>query len=367
MKRIRRPYKYKRFQRKRSRAELVERRHRRLWLSSKRRSQLGLPRGDYKYLNPERRVPPKGYLPIVAPSVLSMVANPEETLSFIDKLARHYESRKQVFVELKKVARIEYDAIVVLLAAMVRFKAADIDFNGDLPDDRAARKILMKSKFFESLYRDFAEQDRYEIGQENGIYTHANRNVDPVLSSRIIERASQTVWGERRRSQWVQRVFLELMQNTNNHASLRRQGENHWWLSVNHRADENTVSFTFVDFGVGVFQSLDNKRAGSKWFEWRTALWTVFRPTDNAEIFRLMLEGQFHRTVTGKYYRGKGLPGIREVMKRNGVSKLRIITNDVYADVANDQYRLLAVPFSGTMVYWELDRTNKSSAELSDV
>lgn len=299
---------------------------------------------------------------VVSPAHLSMLENPEETLKFVAKLQEYYDLRKKVHVSLGNVTRIGHDAIVVLVAALIRFKAAKIGFAGDIPKDEKARNLLTASRFFESLYnRKFEEQDVYELGSETGIHTHANKSVDPVLSSQIIESAARTIWGEDRRCQGVQRVFMELMQNTNNHASLYKQGEKHWWVSVNHKKKEHKASFTFVDFGVGVFHSLDNKKRGSKWYDWRNKIVSVFKPEDNAEILRLVLDGELHKTVTGEYFRGKGLPGINEVFARGGITNLKIITNDVYADLSRRSFRILRHPFSGTLVSWELDTTNTSS------
>jgi hypothetical protein len=220
----------------------------------------------------------------------------------------------------------------------------------------------MRSGFFDVLYnKRYEEQDAYTIRSAKAIYTHANKTVDAPLSAQLIARAAATVWGEERRCQGVQRVLLELMQNTNNHASLSAQGEKHWWLSVRHLPGEKKVQFAFVDFGIGVFESLDNKTPGSKWFAWRTKVGTLLRRTDNAEILELILKGDMHSTVTGHPFRGKGLPGIAEVLQRSGISNLVIVTNDVYADVAAGKYLLLPRPFQGTMVYWELNNANTST------
>jgi hypothetical protein len=106
---------------------------------------------------------------------------------------------------------------------------------------------------------------------------------------------------------------------------------------------------------------LDKKDPSSVWFGWRSKMLAFFRPANNAEILSLILNGDFHRTVTGKEYRGKGLPGIAEVARRNGVSNLFIITNDVYADVTEGIYHVMPEPFDGTLVYWEISETNLSS------
>jgi hypothetical protein len=360
MKRIRNRARYRTLQFRRAKRSLRQRLEFRARRAEKRRLTEGASYIEYQERSRIARVM-KRHKVVVAPSVLSVVSNPEQSLRFIAELSAQYERRQRVFVSLQRVVRLEYDAIVVLLAAMVRFKAAGIKFNGDLPQNSAAKKLLHRSGFFQSLYRNFSEQDEYHIGSENAIYTHANKYVDSELSARIIEHASHTLWGRKRRSQGVQRIFLELMQNTNNHASIEMQAEKHWWVSVEHREREKKIAFSFVDFGVGIFRSLDNKNPGSKWFQWRTKLFTFFSPANNAEILALMLDGQLHQTVTGHYFRGKGIPGIKDVLKRNGISKLVIVTNDVYADVSGNHYYTLKVPFTGTLVYWELDPSNTAS------
>lgn len=53
----------------------------------------------------------------------------------------------------------------------------------------------------------------------SSIYTHAQLAVAPDIADLLIKQASKTIWGEPRRCPGVQRTFIELMHNTNNHAS----------------------------------------------------------------------------------------------------------------------------------------------------
>lgn len=300
------------------------------------------------------------YIKIKAPENFTLIGNPEPVIEFISKLKKCYESKSKVFVVLNGVKNINYDAIVVLLSILVRFKSQKIDFNGDFPADKASRDILTESGFFKNLYKVFADSDRYDISQDhdNLIHTHAWKNVDSVLSAKVIEQASQTVWGEVRRCQGAQRALIELMLNTNNHATLGMEGDKHWWLSVNHRKKEKKVTFSFVDYGVGVFKSLENKPDGNKFYKAYEKMLATFNFTNNAELLKLILNGELHKTVTGEHYRGKGLPGINDALKRNSFSNLVIITNDVYADVEKGDFRKINSNFSGTFVYWELNESN---------
>lgn len=231
----------------------------------KRKLELGVPKRlrEYKRKFEDRF---QGYKRVYAPGNLSFIENPVEVTEFISELKGHFDKQKKVFVVLKNVKAISYDAIVVLLSIMVRFKANNIDFNGDFPDDVAAKRVLNESKFLPYLYQKFRKEDRYQLGQESSIHTHAWKDVDSELGHELIKNASKTIWGEERRCQGVQRTLIELMLNTNNHADDSKKGEKHWWLSVHHDKKNKKVSFAFIDFGVGVFTSLNNKRQGSKFF-----------------------------------------------------------------------------------------------------
>jgi len=299
----------------------------------------------------------RDYQHIKAPSIFSLTRNTEETLKFISNIESCFKKKKKVFINLKQVTDIANGAIVVLLSILVKFKTNKIDFNGNYPKNNNAENILVKSGFFKYLYqREIEMQDAYSF--EHKICTHANKKVDSKLSEEIIQKASKFIWGEERRCTGIQRVFLELMQNTNNHASTKGQGEQHWWATVHHSSKEKKVSFSFIDFGVGIFESLANKKSGNKFFDAINKVKNSFNFETNSELLKLLLNGDVHRTVTGKYYRGKGLPGIFEACKNNKISNLIVISNDAMADYTNNSYITLNNKLSGTFVYWELNENN---------
>jgi hypothetical protein len=292
-----------------------------------------------------------------------MIDNPIASTEFFSRLTDNYRRGKRSFVYLRDVERIGYDAIVVLLSIMIRYKAKKIKFAGDFPNDVRANAILKNSGFFEALYEEeFVEQDRYVVHGTSAIRTHADKEVDPELTASLITSAGKTVWGSECRSQGIQRVLLELMLNTNNHASLHGQGEKHWWLTVNHVPEQNKVLFSFVDFGVGIFRSLDHKPIGNKFARWRDKLAGWWDGTSNVEVMKQILSGDFHRRVAGQEFRGKGLPGIAQAFQRGWLSNLVIITNDVYVDLGRDKTMTLKHPFEGTLVSWELEMTNRHTA-----
>lgn len=230
-----------------------------------------------------------------------------------------------------------------------------------MPQDKTAFNMLLDSHFFDHLTKKrFRDQDSYSLTMDSSILTHAKKRVDAKLGENIIKTTSNNIWGEERRCPGLQRVLVELMQNTNNHASLDEEGSKHWWLSVRHESDNKVSRFSFVDYGVGVFVNLENKRNTSKFFGAIRKLRDRIKYGNNYEILELILNGELHRTASDNYYRGKGLPGIFQALIRNEITNLCIITNDTYFYSKENTYKKINNAFNGTFVSWELNSNNHS-------
>lgn len=298
---------------------------------------------------------------ICAPVNFSFNKNTNEVIEFISKIEILYKNGKGVYVDLRRVEYIDYGSIVSLLSILIQFRRKRININGNFPVDKGCEKILRESGFIYNLFSNKMDNERYciENGGHNSITTYGWKKVDTALSAKIIQESSMTIWHDERRCQGVQRCIGELMLNTNNHARPGHKGALNWWLYVNHDAERKIVSFAFVDFGIGIFESLKNKPSDSKFFGWIEKVKNKIFNVDNGKILKMIMSGEFHSTVTGKYYRGKGLPGIAEAFKRNQLSNLLIVSNNAIGDLAKDEYTVIDSSFNGTYIYWELNEKNE--------
>lgn len=322
-------------------------------LNRKRQKQHGTnhPQTDTRSNHTNRPKHPK------APANFCIKENPEEVIKFINTLTRYLKERTAVFVDLSEIVNISHDAIVVLLSIMYQFKRRNIRFNGNFPDNALCKKTLNDSGFFEYLYSK--QNIRYDTSEKdkNVIRKHGNETSGDIAKD-LIRICSENIWGQPCRCQGVYRILVELMQNTHTHANRDREGAEDWWLSVNYDTKTNKECFSFVDYGIGVFTSLENKKPGAKFFGILNMLKDRIG-TSNATILKAILDGELHKTATGHYYRGKGLPGIKDALGRNQISKLYIITNNAYADVCANKFVSLSHTFEGTFIYWELASENK--------
>jgi hypothetical protein len=137
------------------------------------------------------------------------------------------------------------------------------------------------------------------------------------------------------------------MQNTNNHAG-NEKGMYDWWMHIYNVPDTNKSIYTFLDLGVGIFESLPVKN-------WIIKIFKVLGfQSSNIELIKELFAGEI-KSRTGRADRGKGLPQVMELSQDPAFSKFVLITNNIYADLKNKSYRELDGYFSGTLFYWILE------------
>lgn len=293
---------------------------------------------------------------VLAPEHFCIKENPERVIEFINKLNEHLTRGKSCYIDLSAVKQLSPDAVVVLLSILSQFKRRRVLFNGNFPNDQEVKRQLIGLGFLENLY-DAPGIIRYDTSTRDVIRKHGKVPLGKLAKDLILQ-STKNIWKEPKRCQGVYRILMELMQNTHSHAIIGQEGVENWWISKNYDESNNTESFSFVDYGVGVFNSLEHKRPGTKFFGALDRIRRSITEPSNNKVLQLILEGELHRTSTGHYYRGKGLPGIKTAMERNQISNLYIITNDVYANVAAKIFVPLRNSFSGTFIYWELNDKN---------
>lgn len=300
-----------------------------------------------------------GYKQIKSPATLSLLNNESKTLDFLRKLQVCFNGKKKVLVLLDDVTNITTDAILVLLSSMVQFKAARIGFNGTKPRDEKCAFKLESSGFLKHLLGTpaMSDKDTYSFKKMNNfIYTHGQKTVESSLADELVKYASEVVWGVPRRCPGIQTTLVELMHNTYDHAG-EFKGEKHWWISVEHDEMNHEVIFSFIDFGVGIFRSLANKKQGEPLFGALDYIIQNFPlVTTEADRLQLILEGRVRLTQFNEYYRGKGLRNIYLKHQRNQISDLSIISNHASFKARNNDYHSIRNEFTGTFISFKMNK-----------
>jgi len=201
--------------------------------------------------------------------------------------------------------------------------------------------------FLDSGLADFLipEQPIYVPPPSGNIIRQKNYTADGEKAYNFIRFAESKIGIIPTKRRHTYNTLIELMTNTRHHADPSKNKP--WWLSVYHHEKAECVSFTFVDTGVGIFESV-----GPTMEFYKKAL-SALGSYNNISFMKQLLEGNL-RSSTKQPHRGKGIPSINQYAAEGVMQNLTIITNDVYAAVSRQDYHHLDEKFPGTLWYWEL-------------
>jgi hypothetical protein len=339
MKKLYSTAKYKKRNTKRAKDRLKQQLLSKEKAKAKRRALGGMPIAEQR----ESRAVSK-FESLKAPSNFSFVENTVAVLSYLENIQKHIKHRKPVLINLKEITNLTNDAIVLLLALVKNPTITKgVPIKGNYPRDEELKKIFQESGVFKANDNDDEPK--------NYILTRQNKKAEGGMANELIKRATSIVFGQEARCPGVYRALMESMANTCYHAKPQQIGHETWWLTVYHDRKENKVSFAFIDLGVGIFKS-------SNISGFREKLSTLFGIKDNRDVLKEIISGR-KMSSTKIPYRGKGLPTIYKGLERNYYSNLKLISNDVKADLSANKYEKLTKEFSGTFLYWELNNTNR--------
>jgi hypothetical protein len=282
-----------------------------------------------------------------APDNFSFINNTEKLIIFFNEMEKIFNSKCDVFVDFSNIKYLTPDSLVVFIS-----KIKDRQFNngmncsGNEPEDKELRQ-----KFVQSGFYDIVISRSLNRQQPTGSFRQKkSKSVEAEMADDLITFVTMKLYKEYRKCGGVTNALLESMGNTRGHAAAGRK--NHfetWWVAAQCDIKEKKAYYSFVDNGVGIFKSKQPSVLQQTL--------NILRIKSNAELLMKMLRRQIPSS-TGIAYRGRGLPSIFKSMKRGDIANLIIISNDVYANVAQDDYRRLSPPFNGTFLYWEYPGEN---------
>jgi hypothetical protein len=120
-----------------------------------------------------------------------------------------------------------------------------------------------------------------------------------------------------------------------------------WWLTSEIDYGSKTAKYTFVDMGLGIIGS--HKKAGLPF--------KYYFINDHRVVLNA-LSGKLGSS-TKEPNRGKGLPQLNEMIVKEVVSNLIIITNNVSLNFRNGSFVTTSNPnFVGTYFSWTIDHNN---------
>jgi len=224
-----------------------------------------------------------------------------------------------------------------------------IRIGGTYPREEEPMRMFRESGFDEYLKTSLpaAFQNRGAILKQD-LSLNA-KQADGEYARRLVDFAAKDD-GRKLRLKASFAHLVECMGNTHQHAA-DVVGTESWWASVFKDRRRQRDCFTFVDMGVGIFNSIELS-ARLRLMN----LLNTYRPT----ILKELLAGRIPSS-TRLRYRGRGLPSIFESCKKGRIDRLVILTNDVFADIESDKYLMLSSELRGVILYWEVPYADSRS------
>lgn len=303
-----------------------------LHLASKRRSKILRAKNPNKYKNHS------------APNEFSLVSNPEILIEYFNEAERILNEKRQIIFDISKIHTLTPDGITLLIAKINHESFhKGIKILGNSPDD-----LELKDLFIQSGFYTYVDEKSPRPNNNTNLLLHkeTNNKVEPTIAKDACLLGIKHTFNNEEIYEPLYNILIEAMQNTNNHASILKKGYYDWWLYVYNDPKSKITSYSFLDLGVGIFESLPVRN-------WKESVKKFLQLNSNLDLVDKLFSGDIS-SRTGKAERGKGMPQIYQCAQDKNIKEFIIISNDVYANLKTNQHRKLNTKFAGTMLYWEI-------------
>ncbi len=261
-------------------------------------------------------------------------------IEFINDLKTVGKNGKHINIIMDDVIEIGEGAISMLLSVINELGNHAILVKGTKPKNAIVNATLEKSGFFKYIRTILSSEN---INTKNNILrTGDNKTPSSELAAEV-RKSMETVWGVHARCPRLFGGIIEMVRNSCDHA-FKKEEFITWHFGLSHFEAEKLVKFSFVDNGKGIIKTFISSLL--KQF--------VNLFSDNTDILTTAFKDGIE-SRTGLSWRGKGLPTIFELSSDKIISRLVVITNDVYIDFDRNIKVTLPVSYSGTYYYWEVD------------
>ncbi len=292
---------------------------------------------------------------IKAPANFSLINNTEEVLGFFKEAAALLSNRNQVDFDLRDIKDLTSDAIALLIAKIKdKNFTRGLSIKGNKPVKKELKRIFDESGFLEhvkSEYKPPKNEKNFLIHQVT------NNKVSPDIAKKVGILSVKHSFKNDKKFQPIYKIMIECMANTDNHAGLNKQGVYDWWLFTYCDPVRNITTFTFLDLGVGIFNSNPVNSYKSnvlKGIDQVTGLNLTSR--DNIKLIPKLFSGEIYTSRTAEKKRGQGLPSVQESSKNEHIKNFTIITNNVKIKLPSLESEVLSNKLNGTLLYWELHK-----------
>lgn len=282
---------------------------------------------------------------LLAPENLSLINNPDEVLAYIKRGRENIKNGNPVRFDISQIKELTPDAIPLLISHLRDFKYnKGIPIHGNAPENDKFRKLFTESGFYSYV----KSKAKYKTAKDNIMHNESNVKVKPDIAGDAVE----IIFGHCKYGEEfvepVYNIFIELMSNTHHHANLNKYGSSKWWLYLFNDEENEEISLSFLDLGVGIFKSLIVQSYIKK-------LGLNLKLVDNTILVPELLSGKIQsRIEIDREIRGKGIPQIVEYSKLDCFEEFYLISNNIKIDLKTNTSTKLKENLMGTFYFIKL-------------
>lgn len=292
----------------------------------------------------------KPYEDFDAPKRFNFIDNTDEILEYLDTCKNAFKDKRKVNFNIQDIEELTPDAIGLLVASINSPKyTMSGSFTGNAPKHKKLRKLFTSSGFYNFVSSSRILKKNQDV-DNNLLHKERDYKVRPSIAKNICIQGLKHVVGNSLPFEPLYEIIIEAMQNTNNHASGDEIIKTKWWTYVYNDPETGNSCYSFLDLGVGIFDSFVFKSYLKKKAEQLGVYHNVKYVPD-------LLNGKIQSRIDkDNEIRGKGIPQIVDNAQLDCFKRFYIISNNVKIDVKDGKGIKLDHNFDGTFLYWELQK-----------
>lgn len=292
----------------------------------------------------------KDYTNLEAPKNFSFIDNTNEVLEFFIKCKSLLHKKEKVQCDLSHITSLSSDAIALLAACAndESFLGKRGSIRGNAPKDPVLLRLFIESGFYNHVKSAKKIKSAHKSDM-NLFHQESNYQVQSDVAKRACILGTEHVFGSAKPFSDLYEMLIESMSNTNNHASHNTKVDHYKWWLYTYNAPGGRTMYTFIDLGVGIFDSIPVQTFKS--------VQKFLGIVKNEDLVKDLLDGKIKsREKVDNNIRGKGIPQITTNSSSPRFARACIISNDVKIDLKNKTAETLNSDFSGTLLFWELTK-----------
>lgn len=289
---------------------------------------------------------------IYAGTTFSMFEDAESVIKLvneIDSYKNNTHKLRRILIDLSDIKSIDIGAITFLLAKvheMNRIKR--IQIWGNTPKDLRCKEVLLDSGFLDYM-RDLSGH-KFERHSDNYIVSIGADRTRNEIVGKAIQNAIKNLTNTRDHYPPVFSIVQEMCSNSVEHANDNKINKNWFFgISLEKGVTEQppSIVFTMTDVGFGILKTIKRKFA--------TKIKELMENKSDYQILHRAYQKQY-QSKTEEINRNRGLPRIFDMMERNYIKELKVLTNNVFLDFDHiENSKMLTKNLPGTFYYWKID------------